>query len=254
MNQYLTVTVIQSELYWENTTMNLNNFAETLSAIQSNTDLIILPEMFTTGFSMNPEVLAETMAGQTINWLKQQTQKYQAAIVGSLIVKEKNQYYNRLIFMLPDGHYHFYDKKYLFSLAGEDKIYQRGNEKLIVNYKGWKICPLICYDLRFPEWSRNYENYDLLIYVANWPEKRSEHWKKLLAARAIENQSYTIGVNRIGKDGNNLMYSGDTTIVNMLGNVLYTKAYKKDVFTMTLDKTFQIDKRKQLPFLGDIFV
>ena len=198
----INVTLIQSDIIWEDKVSNLKNYQNKISQIES-TDLIVLPEMFTTGFSMNPKDISETMSGETIQWMKSNASKMNSAICGSIIIEEDDKYFNRFIWVNPDGSICQYDKKHLFSFAGEDKNYTAGNEKIIIEYKGWKICPLVCYDLRFPVWSRNSEDYDLLIYVANWPTKRKLAWKSLLVARAIENQCYVIGVNRVGKDENN---------------------------------------------------
>ncbi len=198
------VTIIQTHLAWEDKTANLEHFSAHLSALAEATDLIVLPEMFSTGFSMQPERLAEPMDGPTVQWMRAKAADTNAAMVGSLMVREGDCYYNRLVWMFPDGTLQHYDKRHLFSYGTENEHYTAGTNQLLVNWKGWKICPLICYDLRFPVWSRNTMGYDLLLYVANWPERRSLAWNALLAARAIENQSYTVGVNRIGADGNGM--------------------------------------------------
>lgn len=247
----LKITTLQTNLFWEDLTANLNQLEAKLNALVGLSDIIILPEMFTTGFSMNPEKLAETPDGKTLAWLKQQAKKTAAVITGSYIVKEKNHYYNRLVWMQPDGQFQTYDKKHLFSLSEEPKHYTAGQEKLIVAYKGWKICPLICYDLRFPVWSRNTENYDLLIYVANWPEKRAHHWRSLLMARAIENQTYTVGVNRVGNDGNQFYHSGDTSVIDYAGNILVHTAHLETAITIELNHQKQQDFRNRFRFLAD---
>ena len=247
----LSITTIQTTLFWEDITANLNQLADKLSSLTSLSDIIILPEMFTTGFSMSPAKFAEAPNGKTLTWLKQQAKKTNAVITGSYIVKEKNHYYNRLVWMQPDGKFQTYDKKHLFSLSEEPKHYTAGQQKLIVNYKGWKICPLICYDLRFPVWSRNIENYDLLIYVANWPEKRAHHWRSLLMARAIENQTYTVGVNRVGSDGNQFYHSGDTSVIDYAGNLLVHTAQIENNTTIQLDYQKQQDFRNRFRFLAD---
>lgn len=255
--QDLRVTLVQTEQFWENKEKNLNHFTELLANIES-TDLIILPEMFHTGFSMNAESLAEPMDNSLgINWLKEKAIQKNAALYTSLIIKENNKFYNRGIFIEPDGKITTYDKRKTFGLAGEDKIYQAGDEKVIVNYKGWNIQLQICYDLRFPEISRNkiVDNkplYDVLIYVANWPEKRNEHWKSLLQARAIENQSYVIGINRIGKDENQLTYSGDSMIINALGDKKSLTPFKTDVKQYVLKQNELIKIREKLPFLKEV--
>ena len=207
--------------------------------------------MFTTGFSMEPQPLAETMEGPTMEWLQQQAAELDAAIAGSFIVEALGTYFNRLVFMQPDGTFDFYDKRHLFTLAGEDTHYQAGKTRLEVVYKDWKICPLICYDLRFPVWSRNTNNYDLLLYLANWPEMRRLHWQRLLAARAIENQVYTVGLNRIGQDGNDYPYVGDTSVISFSGEVLFHVSQVEDVHTITLNKADQAAYRKKLAFLED---
>ncbi|MEM6321590.1 MAG: amidohydrolase [Bacteroidota bacterium] len=247
----LVVTTIQTNLLWENIDDNLTQLAEKVDQIKGTTDIIVLPEMFSTGFSMQPKKLAENSLGKTFHWLKQQAQKANAAITGSYIVQENGQYFNRLVWMRPDGDYATYNKKHLFSLSEEPRHYTAGQKKLIVNYKGWKICPLICYDLRFPVWSRNIENYGLLLYVANWPEKRSHHWRSLLMARAIENQTYTIGVNRVGMDGNDFYHSGNTSVIDYAGNTLVHNAHLEQVTTVELDYQKQQTFRQQFPFLAD---
>ena len=247
----LRITTVQSELTWENISANLLRFEAKLVDLKGNTDLIILPEMFTTGFSMKPDKLAETMFGQTMSWLTEQAKKLNAVITGSFIAQENGQYFNRLIWMRPDGTFSKYDKRHLFTLAKEHEHYAAGKDRLIVELNGWKICPLICYDLRFPVWARNNVNYDLLFYVANWPITRSHHWKSLLTARAIENQTYTIGVNRVGKDGSGYIYSGDSSILDYSGNILHQISNREDIFTMTLSLDEQKAFRTRLNFLPD---
>ena len=192
-----------------------------------------------------------TWNGRAVKWMHNQAQKHNALVMGSLIIKEAENCYNRLVCMKPNGKYETYDKRHLFTLANEHKYYQTGTERLVFEYKGWKICPLICYDLRFPDWSRNTEDYDLLIYMANWPVTRNHHWKTLLAARAIENQSYCVGVNRVGKDKNDLYYSGDTSVIDYTGNVIYQVANAEDIFTTTLSKEKMDVFRSKLNFLPD---
>ena len=226
------IALIQSSLFWENPTANRNYFEEKINGITEKVDLIVLPEMFTTGFTMNPEAVAEAMEGETIIWLQSLAKAKNSAITGSLIIKENNNFYNRLVFVFPSGEIQYYDKKHLFTLAGEDKVYTSCNEKLIVDYLGWKICPLICYDLRFPVFARNVEDYDVLIYVANWPKPRINAWDILLQARSVENMCYTIGVNRVGLDSNNLEYVGHSQVVDYLGN--YVLESQKKVFSSLL--------------------
>jgi predicted amidohydrolase len=249
--EILRTSLIQAELSWESKQDNLNTFAEKLAPLRGKTDLVVLPEMFTTGFSMNAAVLAEPSDGESLNWLRQQAKDLNAAVTGSYIVEEEGYYFNRLIFMFPDGSYQKYDKRHLFTLAKEHHTYQAGEERLIVEWKGWKICPLICYDLRFPVWSRNTDDYDLLIFVANWPETRAEHWTTLLKARAIENQCYAIGVNRVGEDANGLSYSGDTTLLDYYGKVLHQCSMVESVFTTSLSKVALAHYRSKLNFLPD---
>lgn len=245
----INVTLIQSDIIWEDRISNLKKYQEKINQIES-TDLIILPEMFTTGFSMSPKSISENMNGETIQWMKQNAHKMNSAICGSTIIEEDSKYFNRFIWINPDGSIHHYDKRHLFSFAGENENYTPGNEKIIIEYKGWKICPLICYDLRFPVWSRNSEDYDLLIYVANWPDKRKSAWKSLLTARAIENQCYVIGVNRVGEDSKNY-YSGDSSLINALGETLYTNSHIEEIYSNTISK-YDLNKiRTQLPFLND---
>ncbi|MDZ4680624.1 MAG: amidohydrolase [Saprospiraceae bacterium] len=247
----LRVSLLQTELVWEDKAANLKRFSEIIDALPADTDLILLPEMFTTGFSMNAPALAENMDGLTMQWLAGQAANNRAVIAGSFIAFEKGRYYNRFVWMRPDGSWAIYDKRHLFAYAGEDRIYSPGEKRLTVELKGWKICPLICYDLRFPVWSRNTENYDLLLYVANFPERRRHAWTALLTARAIENQAYTIGVNRVGKDGQDIAYSGDSCVVDYEGNILYRLAEVEGMHTIELSADAQQVFREKFPFLKD---
>ena len=259
--QPLTVTIIQTDLHWENKKANLQMLEEKIKRISQKTELVILPEMFSTGFSMKTHELAEAMNGETVEWMKRIASEEKIIITGSVIIKEENNFYNRLIWMLPNGKYGIYDKRHLFGFGKEDEHYSPGNKRLIAQVKGWKINLQVCYDLRFPVWSRQAPSllesageeveFDLLIYVANWPERRSHAWKTLLCARAIENQSYVVGVNRIGKDGNDVYHSGNSMIIDPLGEVLYHKADEEDVFTITLNKEHLQKVRQQFPFLKD---
>ncbi len=249
--QNLRISLVQSQLQWENPLTNLDHFTSLLSPLQGQTDLVILPEMFSTAFSMNSQQLAEPMDGPAVRWMQQQAGKLQATICGSLIIQEGGNFYNRLIWMRPDGSLSSYDKRHLFTLAGEQHSFTAGRKRLIVEHKGWKICPLICYDLRFPVFSRNTVGYDLLIYVANWPAMRRHAWQTLLAARAIENQSYTVGVNRVGRDGNNFPYSGDSMLVDFAGELIYRVEEVEDVFTTSLSYNEQQTFRQKLHFLPD---
>lgn len=248
----LSISIIQTKLFWEDKARNLEHFKKKIKNIDSNTDLIILPEMFTTGFSMNPEPFAEKMNGKTVKWMQEMANFSNAAIAGSIIIIENNHYINRFLFVKPDGEYQYYDKRHLFAMAGEDKFYFQGVKNELITYKGWRIRPLICYDLRFPVWSRNTDEYDLLIYIANWPEKRIAHWKILLQARAIENQAFVAGVNRIGLDGNNYSYSGDSAIYSPMGKkITKTKAFQETIETIVISKDVLNKTRKLLPFLND---
>ena len=247
----LRLSTIQSNLIWEDIDANLAHFTPKLQALKGQTDIVILPEMFTTGFTNNRTDLAEGPNGKTFQWLYQQSLAIEAVIAGSYIVKEENKYYNRLIWMQPNGKYGVYNKRYLFTKAKEDDYYERGTKRVMVEWKGWKICPLICYDLRFPMWARNNVGYDLLIYTASWPTTRANHWKALLQARAIENQVYTVGVNRVGRDGNDFVYSGDTSVIDYSGKVLYQTADVEDVFTITFNQEDQENYRTRLAYLKD---
>ena len=248
----LIVTIIQSHLHWENPEANRDMFEKKIKGISKETDLVILPEMFTTGFTMNPSPYAEEENGATLLWLKRLSSDTNCAITGSIIVKDNGLYYNRLYFVTPEGDVEEYNKKHTFTLAGEHKVYKAGRNRKIVEYKGWRICPLICYDLRFPVWARNTEAYDLLLYVANWPEKRTTAWDALLKARAIENMSYCIGVNRVGLDGNGHNYVGHSAVYDVLGEHISTKGYETEfVATIPLSKKHIEDNRKHLQFLND---
>ena len=257
----LSITTIQANLYWEDKAANMRMLEEKISGIEQRTELVILPEMFSTGFSMKPELLAETMEGETVAWMKRVAAEKKIILTGSVIIKApaaggKENYFNRLILVLPNGQVGYYDKRHLFAYAGEHNYYTAGEKRLIASVKGWKINLLVCYDLRFPVWARQRlqsgePEYDLLIYVANWPERRVHAWKTLLQARAIENQCYVAGVNRVGEDGNGIQHSGETMIIDPLGEVLYTKKDEEDVFTITLDKTALQTVREKLPFLED---
>ena len=220
----LKISLIQSDLYWENIEANLAHFEEKIWDVSEETDLIVLPEMFSTGFTMNVKQLSEPPHFRTFRWMVQMANQKKAVIMGSYIVKEKNSYCNRLYALYPDGTYRYYDKKHLFALGKEQDFFEPGEEKAIITIKGWKICPLICYDLRFPVWSRLNSNgldlyeYDVLIYIASWPKMRINAWDTLLSARAIENQSYCVGVNRTGIDGNGLEYLGHSCVYDFLGD------------------------------------
>ncbi|MDO7170943.1 amidohydrolase [Mariniflexile sp. AS56] len=252
MQDQLKVALVQTDLVWENPKKNRENFTEKIASILNDVDVIVLPEMFATAFTMNAEKVAETMEGETVGWMKTQAAISGAAIVGSLIILDAGKYYNRLLFVEPSGVITVYDKRHTFTLAGEDKVFASGNEKVILTYKGWKICPLVCYDLRFPVWARNVEEYDVLLYVANWPKPRVFAWDALLKARAIENMCYTIGVNRVGLDGLQNEYCGNSAVYDVLGNTISTiKPNKEQVEVVTLDRNHISYYRNKLKFLDD---
>jgi omega-amidase len=252
MKEGFKVTIIQSELEWEDAEVNRQRFSDKIKEIQTKTDLIVLPEMFTTGFSMNASDLAEENDGPTLEWLKSEARSNNCAITGSVIIREKGNFYNRLFFVFPDGAWEKYDKRHTFTLAGEHKTYAAGTKRLIVEYLGWKICPLVCYDLRFPVWARNTEDYDLLLYVANWPKKRISAWDALLKARAIENMCYTVGVNRIGFDGNGHEYSGHSAVYDVLGEQISTSGFEQEFLeTVVLERKHLTSNREHLQFLND---
>jgi omega-amidase len=260
----LTFTLIQTHLYWEDKKANLAMLEEKINSIKEKTEVVVLPEMFSTGFSMKPAQLAEIMEGETVQWMKRVADAKKIILTGSVIINDGTdsegapRYYNRLVWMLPNGQYGIYDKRHRFAYAGEDAHYRAGDKRLIASVKGWKINLQVCYDLRFPVWARQHPftsdggpEYDVLIYVANWPERRSHAWKTLLQARAIENQCYVIGVNRVGDDGNGIYHSGDSMVIDPMGETVYTKNKEEDVFTVTLDKNHLQSIREKLPFLKD---
>jgi len=248
----LHVSFIRADLQWENSEANLRMFTQQIEQISGKVDLIVLPEMFSTGFSMEPERLAETEQGKSVAWMKQIAFSTNAVITGSLIIEESGKFYNRLFWVRPDGNYETYNKRHLFSLAGEENHYANGTERLVVELNGFKIMPLICYDLRFPVWSRNDLGYDVLLYVANWPERRSFYWKQLLIARAIENQSYVIGVNRVGNDKNEVSHSGDSVCLDPLGKeVGVAQLSKPEIVSVILSKDTVNRVRDKFKFLND---
>ncbi|MCY1514340.1 Omega-amidase YafV [compost metagenome] len=252
--QNLKITVFQAYLFWENIDKNLQNISLRLSGgVREKTDLIVLPEMFNTGFTMEAERLAEEMDGKTIQWLKKTAKHFDCVVTGSLIIKDKGKYYNRMIWMLPDGTFRHYDKHHLFGMGGEDKHYTAGQHALTVELKGWKIRLAVCYDLRFPIWLRNRKEdpYDLLLLVASWPDKRSAHWRTLIHARAIENQSYVVAVNRVGHDGNQVYHSGHSMCIDPHGNTVYYKPEDEDLYTFSINYTELEKIRRQFPFLKD---
>jgi omega-amidase len=252
----VTFTLIQTALHWEDKAANLQMLEEKITALSQPTHVVVLPEMFSTGFSMKPQALAEGMDGPTLHWMKKVAAAKKVVLTGSMIIEEGGKYYNRTIWMQPNGHYGCYDKRHRFGYAGEDKQYTAGTKRFIASVNGWKVALMVCYDLRFPVWSRqqfgeNGFEYDIALYVANWPQRRSTAWKTLLQARAIENQCYVIGVNRVGEDGNGIYHSGDSMVIDPLGNILYHKENEEDAFTITLEKETIDDMRKKFPFWRD---
>lgn len=254
----LSITLIQTNLYWEDKQANLTMLEQKINSMQEPTHIAVLPEMFSTGFSMKPDLLAEDMNGDTVSWMKRVAAENKIILTGSVMIKEGNHFYNRLIWMLPNGQCAWYDKRHLFGYAGEQEHYTAGNKRLIASVNGWKINLQICYDLRFPVWARqaagqneNEAEYDILIYVANWPERRIHAWRTLLQARAIENQCYVIGVNRVGNDGHQIHHTGNSMVVDPMGEVLYEKAEVEDIFTVSLSKEALEEVRNKLPFLKD---
>jgi predicted amidohydrolase len=251
----LSVTTIQTNLIWEDKAANLDMLGAKISKLEK-AEVVVLPEMFSTGFSMRPKDLAEPMGGHTINWMKETAEKYKIILTGSVMIEENDCFFNRLIWMLPNGQFGYYDKRHLFAYAGEHNHYSPGNTRLVAKVKGWRILLLTCYDLRFPVWSRQQilneaPEYDAIIYVANWPDKRSLAWKTLLQARGIENQCYVIGVNRVGNDGNGIYHSGCSSIISPLGEILYQVAGEEDVATHLLSGDLLNETREKLPFWKD---
>lgn len=254
----LIVSCIQADLHWENKAANLSMFETLLSQVPGHSHIIILPEMFSTGFTMNAAAMAETKTGPTIGWMKQQAARLKKIIAGSLIIEEEGAFYNRLIWMQPDGQHYHYDKKHLFGFAGEDAQYSAGRQKVIVQVNGWRINLQVCYDLRFPVWARQAPpqegepaSYDILLYVANWPQRRINAWDTLLKARAIENQSYVIGVNRVGNDAHDIYHNGSSSIIDPWGEVLWNLQEETGVYTHTFQYQKLEEARSKLPFLKD---
>ncbi len=244
----LNIILIQNSLLWEDPDANLTLFDEKLEKIEVHVDMVVLPEMFTTGFSMNAEALAQPMDGETVQWLREKSALLGADMVGSAIIEHKGRFYNRLLWATPGGDLHVYDKRHMFRMAGEDAVYSPGSRLLTVDLHGWRIRPFICYDLRFPFWTRNRGNeYDLAVFVANWPEKRASHWRTLLKARAIENQCYVVGVNRIGMDGAGVTYRGDSAIIDPQGKVMFELHQEPCVQHFKLSKSLLKKYRRDFP-------
>jgi predicted amidohydrolase len=247
----LRVSIVQSELYWHDPASNLARFSKTLRHLGHATDLVVLPEMFSTGFTMHAEAHAERMDGRSVAWMAETALTLGAAICGSLIIEEDGQYFNRFLLMRPDGNVEYYDKRHLFRLAGEHEHYAAGTTLRTFSLNEWRIRPMVCYDLRFPVWSRNRGDYDLLVYVANWPDRRHQAWETLIRARAIENLAFVAGVNRIGTDGNGIRYVGGSAIIDYLGNYLAAPGEKPDVATASLDLPGLRTFRQKFPFHVD---
>ncbi len=245
--------MIQSHITWEDRDENLGYYGELLRRVSGRTDIAVLPETFTTGFSMDVERLADTMDGPTVGAVKGWASKYRMAVAGSFIVKDGGKYFNRALFITPEGEEHYYDKRHLFRMAGEDSRFAAGDKRTVVSYKGWNICLQVCYDLRFPVWSRNRGNeYDLLIYVANWPETRKRAWKTLLSARAIENMAYVCGVNRVGIDGKGFVYRGDSMVFSPKGKKLADAGKREEITrTCTLSRADLDELRAKFPAWKD---
>jgi predicted amidohydrolase len=270
----LSITIVQPDLVWEDKQANLRRLGERIAVVEG-AEVVVLPEMFSTGFSMRPEVFAERMDGVSVDWMREIAQKKRIVLTGSLIIEEGGRYYNRLIWMLPNGELGYYDKRHLFAYAGEDKQYSAGGRRLIASVKGWRVNLQICYDLRFPVWARQKNEpalaeddqdfggpsfapsspegpeYDVLVYVANWPERRAHAWKTLLQARAIENQCYVIGVNRVGEDGNGIRHVGESMLVDPMGEPLFIHSKEEIVSSHVLEKSRLDEVRSGLPFLRD---
>ena len=243
--QDINITLVQTSIHWEDKPRNLDMFSRLLGRIEGPTDLVVLPEMFNTGFSMNAAALSETERGAAVRWLADTASNLGCVITGSVIFAAEGRHTNRLIWMRPDGTFSHYDKRHLFRMAGEHDFFAAGSRRLVTDLKGWRFCPLICYDLRFPVWSRNRGDYDVLVFIANWPEPRSRAWNSLLPARAIENQAYVIAVNRIGTDGNGRDYSGDSGVFDPRGALLSrTRPREESIETVTLSGGELADIRK----------
>lgn len=248
----LKISLIQTDNVWENIGENLNRLTSKIEQIEEKTDMIILPELFTTGFTMEAGGVAESMDGKGVLWMKKAAKSKNCLVIGSLLIKESGVFFNRLIVAFPNGHLQHYDKRHLFSFAGEDKVFKAGKERLIFEYKGFRICPLICYDLRFPVWARNTENIDLIIFVANWPNARMLAWDTLLKARAIENLCYVVGLNRVGVDNNKLVYTGHSAVYDAMGGTLLNiEPGKEAIGSVSIKLDHIAQTRRQFRFLED---
>jgi omega-amidase len=250
--EILKVAVFQLDSVWEDAHANRAKIDQFLLAVPEDTDVVFLPEMFNTGFTLNASELAESMEGETIQWMKERCKQYQLALCGSLIIREDEKYFNRLVFVEPSEKIHFYNKRHLFTMGNEENQFEQGTERLIVTYKGWRICPMICYDLRFPVWVRNRNEYDILVYSANWPQPRTDVWNTLLKARAIENQTYVVGANRVGVDGNSISYSGNSQLIDSKGKVVaYTEEYTENMVAAQFSYSELKKFRTDFPVLND---
>jgi len=245
------ISLVQADLKWEDKKANLERFDHTLSEISSCTDVIVLPEMFTTGFTMKPQGLAEPVMGNTMQWMKEKAAQKNAVIAGSLIIDEKGNYFNRLIWMKPDGSFNYYNKRHLFTLSGEQEHYTRGTERKVFEWKGWRFFAQICYDMRFPVFNRYRGDYDCLLFVANWPVIRIDAWEPLAISRAIENQAWLVAVNRVGYDKNGIYHNGCSMAVNPFGKVVAETRDIETVMQVELDPEIMLKARNKLPFIHD---
>lgn len=252
MEQTLKITLIQTDNFWEDIDKNLRKLSSKVAEIKEDTDMIVLPELFSTGFTMEAKQVAESMEGEGVAWMLKLAQQKSCLVMGSLLIVEDGYYYNRMIVAFPDNKFKYYDKRHLFSFAGEDKVFKAGNDRLIFEYKGFRICPLICYDLRFPVWARNTEDIDLMVFVANWPNARMLAWDTLLRARSIENLCYVVGLNRIGIDNNQLEYTGHSGVFDAMGDkILHLEPAKEMLDSVTLYKSNIDEVRSKFRFLED---
>ena len=257
MENKLKIALVQTDTLWEKRDNNLKNLSQKIESVSNDVDLIVLPELFSTGFTMNAKPVAETMQGKSVLWMLDQAKKKDCLLIGSLIINENEKIFNRLVVAFPpdnhkDGEIKYYDKRHLFTYAGEEKVFSAGNKRMIFEYKGFKICPLVCYDLRFPVWARNDEDFDILIYVANWPNARMFAWDTLLKARAIENLCYVVGVNRVGADNNNLVYSGHSAVIDTFGKIILDfEENQEAIKTAVLEKKHITKTRNRFRFLED---
>jgi len=251
--QSLNITLIQSNLYWEKKQKNIDAFSRHIESIEQKTDIIMLPEMFATGFTMNATQCFETMDGNIVKWMLDMAGKKNAAVCGSLIIKENNKFYNRFIWAEANGNMQHYDKAHLFRMGDEQQYYSSGSSRIMIEYCGWRIAPFVCYDLRFPVWLKRSEeyDYDLMLIVANWPERRNMHWKVLSQARAIENQCFLVALNRVGYDGNGIYHSGDSSVYSPMGELMLNQSHDEVVKTITIDKQAVTDYRKIFPVHAD---